>query len=79
MFFAVLMFAPSAPFASAVLRCDLVVTGLTRGQESTFGQSKGREIPGAKENLFWVSTLLTHGLQAGIVMLPLIRERFCAQ
>jgi hypothetical protein len=60
---AVLMFAPSAPFASAALRCDLVVTGLTRGQESTFGQHKGREIPGPKENLFpySVSTLLTHG------------------
>ena len=66
------MFAPSVPFASAALRCDLVVTGLTRGQESTFGQHKGREIAGPKENLF-VSTLLTHGVQAGIVM-PLNRE-----
>ena len=46
------MFAPSAPFASAVLRCDLVVTGLTRGKSQLFGQSKGREIPGPKENLF---------------------------
>ena len=52
------MFARSALFAPAALRCDLVVTGLTRGRPKEFS---------------FVSTLLTHELQAGIVR-PLISE-----
>jgi hypothetical protein len=55
------MFAPSAPFASAALRCDLVVTGLMRGQESNFWQDKGREIFGHKEISFRIYIVDTWG------------------